>query len=206
MPVAALVAALATVLAGACPAGAAPTCAEGPQTEGSTIVGTPCDDTIRAPRGIVTISGEGGNDTLYGQRGNDFLLGGEGDDRLYGGIGDDQLKGGPGNDRLSGGFGADSALDGEGGDDFVRGDATIDKIQNTGGGFDTLSYATGVTPGFFDRSGDPYFFPNFSAFAGFPESRDGRGAYVNLATGRGDNGLAPEGGGCDEQGAGSGLA
>jgi Ca2+-binding RTX toxin-like protein len=202
---AASIAALALSIAGAAPAGAAPSCAEGPQTEGSTIVGTPCADTIRAPRGIVTINGEGGNDTLYGQRGNDFLFGGEGDDRLYGGIGDDQLKGGPGNDRLSGGFGADSALDGEGGDDFVRGDATIDKIQNTGGGFDTLSYATGVTPGFFDRSGDPYFFPDFSAFEGFPESRDGRGAYVNLATGRGDNGLAPEGGGFDEQVAGSGF-
>ena len=29
-------------------AAGAPSCAEGPQTIGSTIVGTPCDDTIRA--------------------------------------------------------------------------------------------------------------------------------------------------------------
>jgi len=196
---AASIAALALSISWVAPAGAAPTCAEGPQAEGSTIVGTPCADTIRAPRGVVTVKGEGGDDTLYGQRGNDFLYGGEGNDRLYGGIGDDQLRGGPGNDRLSGGFGADSALDGEAGDDFVRGDATIDAIQNTGGGIDTLSYATGVTPGFFDRPDPPYSFPDFSTYEGFPQSRDGRGAYLNLATGRGDNGLAPEGGGFDEQ-------
>jgi Ca2+-binding RTX toxin-like protein len=198
-----LVAALAAAIAAAPIAGAAPTCAEGPQTVGDTILGTPCDDTIRAPRGITTVMGEGGNDTLYGQRGNDFLYGGEGNDSLYGGIGDDQLRGGPGEDRLSGGFGADSALDGEAGDDFVRGDATIDNIQNTGGGTDTLSYATGVTPGFFDRPGSPYLFPDFSVYEGFPQSRDGRGAYVNLTTGRGDNGLAPDGGGFDEKVSGS---
>lgn len=202
---AASIAALALSIAGAAPAGAAPTCEEGPQTEGSTIVGTPCADTIRAPRGITVVNGEGGDDTMYGQRGNDRLNGGEGNDRLYGGIGDDQLRGGNGNDRLSGGFGADSALDGEAGDDFVRGDATIDSIQNTGGGTDTLSYATGVTPGFFDRPGDPYFFPDFSTYEGFPQSREGRGAYIDLSAGRGDNGRAPEGGGFDESVAGTGF-
>jgi Ca2+-binding RTX toxin-like protein len=154
------------------------------------MVGTPCDDTIRAPRGITTVRGEGGNDTLYGQRGNDVLLGGEGDDSLYGGIGDDELLGGAGADRLSGGFGADF-LDGEGGNDFARGDATIDSILDTGGGVDTLSYATGATPGFFDR-------PGVSGYEGFPVTREGRGAYVNLQTGLGDNGLAPSGGGVDE--------
>lgn len=192
---------LATLL-GAAPANAAPTCAEGPQIVGETFVGTPCDDTIRAPRGVTTVSGEGGNDVLYGQRGNDSLFGGEGHDRLYGGIGDDQLRGGNGNDLLSGGFGADSALDGEAGNDLVRGDATIDDIQNTGGGIDTLSYATGVTPGFFNRPNSPYFFPDFSAYENFPSTVEGRGAYVNLQTGRGDNGLAPDGGGFDESVAG----
>lgn len=184
-------------------AAAAPTCEEGPQIVGSTYYGTPCPDTIRAPRSITTVLGEGGNDTLYGQRGNDFLYGGEGDDRLYGGIGDDQLRGGLGDDRLSGGFGADSALDGEAGNDFVRGDATIDNIENSGGGTDTLSYATGVTPGFFNRPGFPYAFPDFSVYEGFPQSTEGRGAYVNLETGRGDNGLAPDGGGFDEKVAGT---
>lgn len=173
-------------------ANGAPSCAEGPETAGNTIVGTPCDDTIRAPRGVTTVRGEGGNDTLYGQRGNDTLLGGEGGDRLYGGVGDDELRGGTGDDRLSGGFGADS-LDGEEGDDFARGDATIDAIADTGAvaGTDTLSYATGATPGFFDRAG-------VSDYEGFPAEREGRGAYVNLQTGLGDNGLAPSGGGVDE--------
>lgn len=180
-----------TIAISAPAANAAPSCAEGPETVGNTIVGTPCDDTIRAPRSITTVNGEGGNDTLYGQRGNDSLFGGEGDDRLYGGIGDDQLRGGLGNDRLSGGFGADSLLDGEAGDDFVRGDATIDDIQNTGGGIDTLSYATGATPGFFDR-------PGVSEYDGLPAGRDGRGVYLNMQSNLGDNGLAPEGGGVDE--------
>ncbi|HXS46017.1 MAG TPA: calcium-binding protein [Solirubrobacterales bacterium] len=179
------------ILLAAAPADAAPTCAEGPQIVGATYFGTPCDDTIRAPRNVTTVFGEGGDDTLYGQRGNDSLFGGEGNDRLYGGVGDDRLRGGVGADHLSGGFGADS-LDGEAGNDFARGDATIDAIADTGGGTDTLSYATGAVPGFFDR-------PGVSDYAGFPASRDDRGAYVNLQTGLGDNGLAPAGGGVDEE-------
>lgn len=181
------------------PAGAAPACGEPPETVGRTIIGTPCDDTIRAPRSVTAVNGEGGNDTIFGGRGNDRLNGGAGNDSLYGGIGDDQLRGGDGDDRLSGGFGADSLLDGEAGNDFVRGDATIDDIRNTGGGVDTLSYATGVTPGFFDRPGPPHSFPDFSVYEGFPQSPAGRGAYINLESGRGDNGRAPEGGGYDEE-------
>ncbi|HSS33362.1 MAG TPA: calcium-binding protein [Solirubrobacterales bacterium] len=171
------------------PAGAAPSCAEGPQTVGTEIVGTPCADTIRAPRNITTVRGEGGDDVLYGQRGNDSLFGGEGDDRLYGGVGDDRLRGGPGGDRLSGGFGADS-LDGEAGDDLDRGDATVDAIGDSGGGTDILSFATGATPGF----------PNQGAFfdnAGFPADV-GRGVYVDLGAGFANDGLAPSGGGVDE--------
>ncbi len=178
------------ILAAAPPAGAAPSCAEGPETVGDTIVGTPCDDTIHAPRGIVTVLGEGGNDSLFGGRGNDRLFGDEGNDRLYGGVGDDRLRGGPGDDRLSGGFGADS-LDGEAGDDFARGDATIDSIGDSGGGDDTLSFATGATPGF----------PNQSAFfegAGFPDGTEGRGVYVDLGEGFANDGLAPSGGGVDQ--------
>lgn len=169
---------------------AAPACGEQPETVGNTIYGTPCPDTIRAPRSVTAVFGEGGDDTLYGQRGNDSLFGGAGDDRLYGGIGDDRLRGGPDDDDLSGGFGADS-LDGEAGDDFARGDATIDAIADTGGGTDTLSYATGATPGLFDR-------PGVSDYDGFPANREGRGVYINLGAGLGDNGLAPAGGGVDE--------
>lgn len=184
-------------------ASAAPSCAEGPQIVGSAYFGTPCDDAIRAPRNVTTVYGEGGNDTLYGQRGNDTLYGGPGNDRLYGGVGDDELHGGPGDDRLSGGFGADSALDGEEGNDFVRGDATIDQIENTGGGVDTLSYATGVTPGFFDHAGVSEFAGLPTERQGLPDEREGRGAYINLETGKGDNGLAPAGGGVDEEVAGA---
>jgi Ca2+-binding RTX toxin-like protein len=193
---------LAFLALGYVPASAAPTCEEGPQTVGSTIIGTPCADTIRAPRSVTTVNGEGGDDTLYGQRGNDRLNGGPGNDRLYGGIGDDQLRGGNDDDHLSGGFGADSVLDGEAGNDFVRGDATIDDIQNTGGGIDTLSYATGATPGFFNKPGT---YPNFSDYDGFPADRPGRGAYIDLGAGKGDNGLAPEGGGVDENVDGAGF-
>jgi len=193
------IATLLAIIAAAPPlASGAPQCGEPPETVGNSIYGTPCADTIRPPRSITIVNGEGGDDILYGGRGNDRLNGGEGNDRLYGGIGDDQLRGGGGDDRLSGGFGADSALDGEAGNDFVRGDATIDDIQNTGDGTDTLSYATGVTPGFFDRPDPPYSFPDFSVYENFPQTPEGRGAYVNLETGRGDNGLAPNGGGFDE--------
>jgi Ca2+-binding RTX toxin-like protein len=168
---------------------AAPSCAEGPETVGTTIVGTPCADTIRLLRSVTTVFGEGGDDVLYGQRGNDSLFGGEGADRLYGGVGDDRLRGGPGDDRLSGGFGADS-LDGEGGNDFARGDATIDAIGDSGGGSDTLSFATGVTPGF----------PNTGSFftdAGFPSGAEGRGVYVDLGEDFANDGQAPSGGGFD---------
>lgn len=170
---------------------AAPSCAEGPQTVGTTIIGTPCADVIRMPREVTTVLGEGGDDVLYGQRGNDSLFGGEGNDRLYGGVGDDRLRGGPGDDRLSGGFGADS-LDGEGGNDFDRGDATIDFIGDSGvGGDDTISFATGVTPGFPNEGS---FFTN----AGFPAGAEGRGVYVDLGDKFANDGQAPSGGGFDE--------
>jgi Ca2+-binding RTX toxin-like protein len=169
--------------------GAAPSCAEGPETAGTTIVGTPCADVIRLPRAVTAVFGEGGGDVLFGQRGNDRLFGGEGADRLYGGVGDDRLRGGPGDDLLSGGFGADS-LDGEGGGDLARGDATVDALGDSGGAADTLSFATGATPGF----------PNTGSFftaAGFPPGAEGRGVYVDLGAGFANNGLAPSGGGVD---------
>jgi len=189
LPVAVLLVGGAISISAPTVADAAPTCAEGPQTVGSEIIGTPCADTIRAPRNVTTVRGEGGDDVLFGQRGNDSLFGGEGADRLYGGVGDDRLRGGPGADRLSGGFGADS-LDGEAGDDLDRGDATVDAIGDSGGGTDTLSFATGVTPGF----------PNQGAFfddAGFPPNV-GRGVYIDLGDDFANDGLAPSGGGVDE--------
>ncbi|HEX3325329.1 MAG TPA: calcium-binding protein [Solirubrobacterales bacterium] len=226
---------LAAVLSGGQATGAessAPSCAEGPERVGGTIVGTACDDVIVAPPGVEAVNGGGGDDTIvpgpiaagdscpegchlgigsqtfegglgndivYGERGNDKLFGGEGNDQLFGGIGDDLLKGGPGNDRLSGGFGADS-IDGEGGSDYVRGDATLDRIFDTGAsGNDTLSYSTGVTPGF-PNNKEKY--PDFSTVPGLPPAGGERGVYVDLAKNVGDNGVAPFGGGVDEVEAG----
>ncbi|HEX5988844.1 MAG TPA: calcium-binding protein [Solirubrobacterales bacterium] len=139
--------------------------------------------------GSQTFEGGPGNDVVFGERGNDTLKGGEGDDQLFGGIGDDLIQGGPGNDRLAGGFGADS-IDGQGGDDYVRGDATIDRIFDTGGGSDTLSFSTGVTPGFGDSV----------PIAGFPPSGGERGVELEMGAGgqNADNGVAPFGGGVDE--------
>jgi len=97
---------------------------------------------------------------------------------------------GPGDDRLFGGFGADS-LDGEGGNDLDRGDATVDSLADSGGGTDTLSFATGVTPGF------PNTGSNLTD-AGFPAGAEGRGVFVDLGEGFANDGLAPSGGGVDQ--------
>ena len=140
--------------------------------------------------GSQTFEGGPGDDVVFGERGNDTLSGNEGNDRLFGGIGDDVLRGGPGQDQLAGGHGADS-IDGDAGDDYVRGDGTIDRIFDTGGGTDTLSYSTGITPAF---GGD------MSAFPGFPPPGGERGVRLNLgAAGQnGENGTASFGGGVDE--------
>ena len=219
-------------------AGAAPSCAEGPQIVGNTVVGTPCGDVIHAPSGVTAVRGGGGNDTIiarpvaagaactgickhlgvgsqtfyggpgddviFGERGNDTLYGGEGEDSLYGGIGDDSLHGGPGNDLLSGGFGADY-IDGEGGSDFVRGDATLDRILDSGSVFDddTLSYATGVTPGFSNGNVEQAFEHFTTEYPTFPGREEERGVYLNLEEGIGDDGIAPDGGGVDSEVTGS---
>src|SRR3954466_13887721 len=150
---------------------------------------TSCPDGCRLGVGSQTFEGGEGDDVVFGERGNDTLRGGPGNDQLFAGVGDDLLEGGPGNDRLAGGFGADS-INGEEGDDYVRGDATIDRIFDTGGGTDTLSYSTGVTPGF----GDPVPIP------GFPASGGERGLELELGSSgqNADNGVAPNGGGVDE--------
>lgn len=151
----------------------------------------PCPSGCFLGVGSQVFDGGPGDDIVFGQRGNDTLRGGEGNDQLFGGIGDDVLQGGPGNDRLAGGFGAD-AIDGEAGDDYVHGDGTVDRIRDTGGGFDTLSFATGVTPGF-DGS-------NVGGFAGFPPEPEGRGIRLDLGAAKfnANNGSPPFGGGNDE--------
>jgi Ca2+-binding RTX toxin-like protein len=150
---------------------------------------TSCPEGCRLGVGSQTFEGGDGDDVVYGERGNDILSGGPGNDQLFGGIGDDLLEGGPGNDRLAGGFGADS-IDGEEGDDYVRGDTTIDRIFDSGGGTDTLSFSTGITPGF----------GGTVPFAGFPEPGRERGVRIFLGNvgQNANNGVAPDGGGVDE--------
>lgn len=150
---------------------------------------TPCPEGCRLGVGSQTFEGGEGDDVAFGERGNDILRGGPGNDQLFGGIGDDLLQGGAGNDRLVGGFGADS-IDGEEGDDYVRGDSTIDRIFDSGGGTDALSYSTGITPGF----------GGSVPVAGFPAPGSERGLRLELgSTGQNANdGVAPNGGGVDE--------
>jgi Ca2+-binding RTX toxin-like protein len=150
----------------------------------------PCPEACYLGVGSQTFEGGPGDDIVFGQRGNDRLLGGEGNDQLFGGIGDDLLEGGPGNDRLAGGFGAD-AMDGNAGDDYVHGDGTIDRIYDTGGGNDTLSYATGITPG---------FTAIVEGFGAFPPVDGERGVRLDLGAskGNGSNGVPPFGGGVDD--------
>jgi Ca2+-binding RTX toxin-like protein len=155
------------------------------------LAATSCPSGCHLDIGSQTFEGGPGDDVVYGERGNDRLFGGAGDDQLFGGIGDDLLEGGLGNDRLVGGFGFDS-IDGQGDDDYVRGDATIDTLVDRGGGTDTLSYSTGITPGFFDNHA-----PDFSAVPGLPPAGGERGVYVDLTGTTGDNGVAPFGGGID---------
>ncbi len=157
-----------------------------------TIVAAPitaassCPAGCRLGVGSQAFEGGEGDDVVFGERGNDILRGGPGDDQLFGGIGDDLLQGGPGDDRLAGGFGTDS-IDGEGDDDYVRGDSTIDRVFDSGGGIDTLSFSTGVSPGF----------GGTVPIAGFPAPRG-----VRLKLGEGgenaNNGIAALGGGVDE--------
>src|SRR3954465_338802 len=153
-----------------------------------TIVAAPltasaaCPDRCHLGVGSRTFEGGEGADVVFGERGNDTLRGGPGNDQLFGGIGDDLLQGGPGNDRLAGGFGADS-IDGEEGDDYVRGDSTIDRIFDTGGGTDTLSYSTGITPGF----------GGSVPIANFPSDERGLKLELGVSGENAKNGVAPEG-------------
>jgi Ca2+-binding RTX toxin-like protein len=166
--------------------------------------------------------GGAGDDVIFGQRGNDTLLGNSGNDALFGGIGDETvvkvsekgvvteeagIRGGDGEDLLSGGYGKDK-LNGEEGNDLVRGDGTTDVINDGGTkGTDTLSYATGVTPGFIA----PKIPAGYENFPGEAENEE-RGVDVSIGGGeiceginsakgviyQGCNNSARYGGGSDE--------
>jgi Ca2+-binding RTX toxin-like protein len=157
---------------------------------GPIAASTSCPEGCRLGVGSQTFEGGPGDDVVFGERGNDTLLGGGGNDKLFGGPGDDLLQGGTGDDLLIGGFGADT-IDGEEGNDYVRGDATVDHLRDAGpaSDVDTLSYSTGVSPGFTKAVTNP----------GFPaKTEEGRGVYLDLSEDLGDNGVSPNGGGVDD--------
>jgi Ca2+-binding RTX toxin-like protein len=152
---------------GASAHGASPTCAEGPEVVGkTTILGTPCDDLIVAPARIEAVQGGAGDDTIMPAA---TLAEVSCPDGCHLDIGSQTFEGGAG-------------------DDVVYGERGNDRLF---GGTDTLSYSTGVTPGFFNNHAADFSVP------GFPPLNGERGVYVDLSSGEGDNGTAPFGGGTD---------
>lgn len=132
-----------------------------------------------------------GDDLIYGGSGNDIVDGLGGNDQLFGNIGDDTLSGNTGNDLVAGGQGVDT-LNGGDGNDWTRGDGTQDHIleadpPDSTGDQDTLSFASGVTPGFDDSI----------SVTGFPSTPEGRGVYVNIPSNIADNGIPGDAGGQD---------
>lgn len=170
----------------------------------SDVVNCSAGVTCRGGLGNQDMLGSTGNDLIFGERGNDKLYGNDGNDKLYGGIGDDEAYGQSNDDVVSGGLGGDT-VDGNNGSDVVRGDMTIDSIKDTGGGgTDTVSFATAVTPGF---GGDPSIdgtslstkAPSFPPYSNGDGTYGERGVYVDLRTTstQADNGGARYGGGND---------
>uniref|UniRef100_UPI001055D10A tandem-95 repeat protein n=1 Tax=Marinomonas flavescens TaxID=2529379 RepID=UPI001055D10A len=109
--------------------------------EGSYIVGTENDDTIKGNGGDDHIVGNNSQDILYGGNDKDWLEGGDGNDKLYGNGDSDLLDGGAGNDKLDGGVGNDILRGGDG-DDTLLGNAGND-ILIGGQGQDTLTGGDG---------------------------------------------------------------
>jgi Ca2+-binding RTX toxin-like protein len=109
--------------------------------EGSYIVGTGNNDTIKGNGGDDHIVGNNSQDDLYGGSGQDWIEGGDGDDHIYGDDSSDLLDGGSGQDNIYGGAGND-ILRGEDGDDTLLGEAGND-ILIGGQGQDTLTGGDG---------------------------------------------------------------
>ena len=100
---------------------------------------------------------------------------------------------------------APTAIDGDSGNDYDprRRDHRPSRDSGPATDVDTLSYSTGVTPGFSNRPGHP----DFSRHANFPTAAAERGVYLDLRAPlgpdgfpeeNGENGGAPKGGGVDE--------
>src|SRR3954467_7806156 len=147
----------------------------GTGTTGSTIVGTPGNDSLTGTSGDDSIDGLGGNDTINGVGGADTLVGGSGDDSLWGGDGNftpgsdpgDHFFGGDGNDTLDGtqhgGSLTVDTMDGGLGNDVYFVDNVGDVLTDAGGvdtvnaididwtlgaGFENLNINNGFGEGF----------------------------------------------------------
>ncbi len=108
-------------------------------------------DVLSGGAGNDVIAGDGGNDMLSGDEGNDLLAGGLGNDALEGGAGTDELQGGDGADTMAGGSDADR-LFGEAGNDRLEGGDGNDALFG-GSGDDTLAGGSGADRYFFDPNG-----------------------------------------------------
>ncbi|MGZ6016048.1 MAG: hypothetical protein ACXWKM_09920 [Phenylobacterium sp.] len=100
---------------------------------GTILVGTSADDTLK---------GGAGADSISGGDGNDFLDGAGGGDTLDGGAGDDTLQGGHGGDLLTGGAGSDVFLmSGH----VTAAEGSVDRITDFTQGEDTLGFGRQVS-------------------------------------------------------------
>ncbi len=125
---------------------------EGPDQNGTALVGGTGKDWIRGLGGDDHLFGNAGDDKLQGGAGNDYLAGGLGNDTN---TGNDTLEGGDGNDTLAGQDGDDQLIGGAGNDNYMWGGG-LDTIDNTGGGTDNLFFPSDVTISrmFFSQDGN----------------------------------------------------
>lgn len=139
-----------------------------------TITGTANGDQLVGSSGKDLIQGLAGNDQLFGMGGNDTLEGGDGDDYLAGGSGNgsgsgnDRIEGGAGADTLVGEDGVNALIGGAGNDSYIYGGGQ-DTIDNTGGGYDGVFFASGVLASnlTFARSGNDLVITVAGNAAGF---------------------------------------
>ena len=105
------------------------------QTDKTTIIGDPSDNSLSGTSGDDVLWGVMGNDTIYGNDGNDLIYSGGGNDIIYGNNGNDTILGESGNDTMMGGIGNDTYegyFSGYFGKDFINDDAGIDYLDMRG--------------------------------------------------------------------------
>ncbi|MEM9575775.1 MAG: calcium-binding protein [Pseudomonadota bacterium] len=101
------------------------------------IIGSFCDDDIKAGDGNDIVLGLFGDDKISGGLGNDLIFGGAGKDDVAGGDGDDWLYGGSGDDVVTGNKGSDKMFGGRGDDLLVWNNGDGSDLMDGGKGYDT---------------------------------------------------------------------